>query len=125
MVYSAERKKPSKARGTYKVYSDRDRLSIGKNEIINGTASIVRRWKKIYPHINESTVLGFKKPYEGQIKNEIRQKKYPMIRLCLLGNKIDPLVQKYLIAIRCKGGVVNSDSKITNKTILTLRERPS
>ena len=62
MVYSTERKKPSKARGTYKVYSDRDRFSIGKNEIINGTASIVRRWKKIYPHINESTVRGFKKP---------------------------------------------------------------
>ena len=29
MVDSAVRKKPSEARGTYKVYSDKDRFSIG------------------------------------------------------------------------------------------------
>ena len=61
MVYSAIRKKLTKARGTYKVYSNKDRFSIGKNASIYGTASTVRRWKKIYPHINESTVRGFKK----------------------------------------------------------------
>ena len=61
MVYSAIRKKLTKARGTYKVYSNKDRFSIGKNASIYGTASTVRRWKKIYLHINESTVRGFKK----------------------------------------------------------------
>ena len=114
MVDSAVRKKPSKARGTYKVYSDKDRFSIGKNASIYGTASTVRRWKKIYPHINESTVRGFKKRYEAQIKDEIRKKKSPKTvivnklrgRPCLLGNKINPLVQKYLKATRYKGGVV-------------------
>ena len=39
-------KKPSKARGTYKVYSDKDRLPIGKNASTYGTAFTVRRWKK-------------------------------------------------------------------------------
>ena len=60
MVDSVVRKKPSKARSTYKVYSDKDLFSIGKNVNIYGTASTVRRWKKIYPHINESSILGFK-----------------------------------------------------------------
>ena len=31
--------------------------------------------KKIYPHINEKTVRGFKKRYEAQIKDEIGKKK--------------------------------------------------
>ena len=52
MVDSAVRKKPSKVRGTCKVYSDKNRFSIGKNASIYGTASTVRRWKKIYPHRN-------------------------------------------------------------------------
>ena len=34
MVDSAVRKKPNKARGSYKVYSDKDHFSIGKNASI-------------------------------------------------------------------------------------------
>ena len=34
MVDSAVRKKPNKARGSCKVYSDKDRFSIGKNASI-------------------------------------------------------------------------------------------
>ena len=75
MVDSDVRKEPSKARGTYKVYSDKDRFSIGKNASIYGIASTIRRWKKIYPYINESTIRGFKKRYEAQIKDEIPKKK--------------------------------------------------
>ena len=116
MVDSAVRKKPSKVGGTYKVYSDKDCLSIGKNASSYGTASTVRRWKKIYLHINESTVCGFKKCYEAQIKDRIGKKKSLKTVIvnklwgspCLLGNKIDPLVQKYLKATRHKGGVVNT-----------------
>ena len=72
-------KKPSKARGTYKVYSDKDRFSIEKNASIYGTASTVRRCKKIYPHIHESTVRGFKKHYKAQINDEIRKNKSPTV----------------------------------------------
>ena len=74
MVDSAVRKKPNKARGSYKGDSDKDRFSIGKNASIYGTASTVRKWKKTYPHINESTVRGFKKRYEAQIREENRKK---------------------------------------------------
>ena len=71
------RKKPSKVRGTYKDYSHKDRFSIGKNASIYGTASTVRRWKKIYPHIHGSTVRGLKKSYEAQMKDEIRKNNSP------------------------------------------------
>ena len=116
MVDSAIRKKPSKARGNYNVYTEKDRFSIGKNASIYGTAYVVRKWKKAYPHINESTVRGFKKRYEALIRDENRKKKphtnaivnRPRGRPCLLGNKIDLLVQKYLKATRYKGGVVNT-----------------
>ena len=129
MVDSAIRKKPSKARGTYKVYSDKDRFLIGKNASIYGTASTVRRWKKTYPHINESTVRGFKKRYEAQIQDENRKKKSPKKvivtkfrgRPCLLGSKIDPLVQKYLKATRYKGGIVNTTVAIATAKALTKR----
>ena len=33
--------------------------------------------KKIYPHINEKTVRGFKRRYKAQIKDEIGKKKSP------------------------------------------------
>ena len=61
-------------------------------------------------------VPGFKKRYEAQIKDEIRKKKSPKKvivnklrgRHCLPGNKINPLVQKYLRATKYKGGIVNT-----------------
>ena len=105
MVHSAVRKKPSKARGTYKVYSDEDRFSTGKIASICGTASTVKRWKKIYPHINESTVLGFKKRYEAQIKDETCKKKSPKTVIVnkLQGNKIG--VVNTMVAIATAKGI--------------------
>ena len=72
--------------------------------------------EKTYPNLNASTVRGFRKRYEAQIKDAYRKKKSPKKvienklrgRPCLLGDKIDPLVQNYLKATRYKGGVVNS-----------------
>ena len=120
MVDSAVRNKPSKVRGTYKVYSDKNHFSVGKNANIYNTSSTVRRWKKIYPHINQSKVCRFKKRYEAQIKDEIRKKTVIVNKLrgrpSLLGNKIDPLVQKYLKATRYKRGVMNiMVAKVTTK----------
>ena len=129
MVDSAVRKKTNKARGSYKVYSNKESFSIGKNASIYGTAPTVRKWKKTYLHINESTVRGFKKRYEAQIRDENRNKKSPSkvtvnklrARPCLLGNKIDPLVQKYLKATRYKGEGVNTMVAIATAEALTKR----
>ena len=71
IVDSPLHKKSSKAPVTYKVYSNKDRFSIGKKASIYGTTSTVWWWKKIYAHINETKIRGFKKRYEAQIKYEI------------------------------------------------------
>ena len=89
----------------------------------------VRRWKKIYLHVNESAVCRFKKCYEAQIKDKINKKKSPKTAIvnnlrrcpCLLGNKINPLVQKYLKATKYKGGDVNTMVAIATAKALTKR----
>ena len=95
-----------KSRGSYKSYSAKDCFLIGKHASIHGTTSAVRKWKKDYPQVNESIIRGFKKCYEAQINEERQKKKSPKKvivnqlrgRPCLLGDKIDPLVQSYLKA---------------------------
>ena len=115
-VDASVRKKLKQSRGSYKAYSDKDRFSIGKDASMYGPASTTRKWKKTYPNLNESTVRGFKKRYDAHINDAYRKKKSPKKvivnklrgRPCLLGDKIDPLVQNYLQATRHKRGVVNS-----------------
>ena len=115
-VDASVRKKLKQSRGSYKAYSDKDRFSIGKDASMYGPASTTRKWKKTYPNLNESTVRGFKKRYDAHINDADRKKKSPKKvivnklrgRPCLLGDKIDPLVQNYLKATRHKRGVVNS-----------------
>ena len=128
IVDSTVCKKPSKACGIYKVYSDKVRFSVGQNTSIYGTMFTVR-WKMIYPHINESMVCEFKKCYKAQIKDEICKKKSPKTVIinkllgcpCLLENKINPFVQKYLKATRYKGGVVNTMVAIATAKALAKR----
>ena len=115
-VDASVHKKLKQSCGFYKTYSDKDRSLIGKDASIYGPSSATRKWKKTYPNLNESTVRGFRKRYEAQIKDAHRKKKSPKKvivnklrgRPCLLGDKIDPLIQNYLKATRYKGGVVNS-----------------
>ena len=58
--------------------------------------STVRRWKKIYPHINESTVSGFKDQIGKKKSSKTGITSKLPERPCLFRNKIDPLIQKYL-----------------------------
>ena len=118
-----------KSRGSYKSYSAKDRFLIEKHASIHGTASAVRKWKKDYSQVNERTIRGFKKRYEAQINEERQKKKSPKKvivnkfrgRPCLLGDKIDPLVQSYLKAKRYKGRVVNTT--VATATAKALTER--
>ena len=69
------------------------------------------------------------KRYEAQINEERQKKKSPKTvivnklrgRPCLLGDKIDPLVQSYIKARRYKGGVVNATVAIATAKALTER----
>ena len=54
-------------RGKYKQHSDKDRSIIGKYASENGPADAVRKFKKDFANINESTVHGFRKRYEKEL----------------------------------------------------------
>ena len=118
-----------KPRGSYKSYSTKDRFLIGKHASIHGTISAVRKWKKDYPQVNESTIREFKKRYEAEINKERQKKKSSKKvivnklrgRPCLLEDKIDPLVQRYVKARRYKGGVFNTT--VATATAKALTER--
>ena len=115
-VDASVRKKLKQFCGSYQAYSDKHRFLIGKDASIYGPSSATKKWKKTYPNLNESTVRGFRKHYAAQIKDAHHKKKSPKKvivnklrgRACLLGDKIDPLVQNYLKATRYKRGIVNS-----------------
>ena len=95
-------------RGAYKVYTDKDRYSIGKYASFHRVAASVTAWKKTYPNRNESTVRGFKKRHEAKLKEASRKNVSPKKKLAnkmsgrptLLGQKLDTLVQKFLRATR-------------------------
>ena len=106
-VDASVRKKLKQSRGSYKAYSDKDRFLIGKDASIYGPSSATRKWKKTYPNLNKSTVRGFRKRCKKKSPKKVIVNKL-RVRPCLLGDKIDQLVQNYLKATRYKGGVVNS-----------------
>ena len=110
--------------GPHKVYTDKDRYSIGKHASCHGVATSVRGWKKTYPNLNESTVLGFKKRYEAKLKNVSPKKKLAnkmLGRPTLLGQNHDVLVQKFLRATRYKGGVMNMQTVLATAKALVKR----
>ena len=70
--------------------------------------------------MNESTICRFKKRYKIWVKEVIHENKSPKEVIvnklrgcpCLLGDKIDPLDQKYLYATRYKRGDINTFAAI-------------
>ena len=83
---------------------DKDRYLIGKYGSEVGAAAAVRKFKKQYPILNESTVRGMMKKYvdllkkdvDGISKREIPKYKVPTGRPLMLGD-LDGMVQKYVI----------------------------
>lgn len=101
-------------RGTYKKYTDQERFIIGRYASENGATCTVRKYKKQFPKLNESTVRSMKQKYEEELKravhekreiqNVITQKKRG--RPLLLGEELDTKIQSYLKAVRLRGGQI-------------------
>ena len=94
-----------KRKNKYAKYSDKDRYLIGKyGSEVGAAAAAVRKFKKQYPILNESTVRGMMKKYvdllkkdvDGISKREIPKYKVPTGRPLMLGD-LDRMVQKYVI----------------------------
>ena len=100
---------------SYIRWTENDRYVIGKYSSEHGTAATVRKFKKKFPKIKESTVREFKKRYENQIREEKKKKREPVKSLqkyqsktgrpLLLGN-VDATVQNYILAMSNRGAMI-------------------
>ena len=111
-------------RGKYRKFSDEDRFEIGKYAAINGPGSAVKRFKKSYPHLNESTVRTFREKYRKTLK-PTRNHLSPAKKICslkrgrpLMLGHLDEKIKTFLLALRKKGGVVNTVVAIATATAL-------
>ena len=91
----------------YNKVKDEDRYAIGKYPAIHGTAAALRKFKKLFPHyrLTENTVRAMREKYHRIVKSPLSSLKRG--RPLLLGS-LDEKVQKFLVALRSKGGVVNN-----------------
>ena len=103
-------------RQTYQEWTPSDRFKIGKYAAVNGNIASVCKCQAEFPHLNESTVREFKKKYNTEIANAVKEKrevanvnpKYSSQtgRPLLLG-ELDSMVQTYIKQLSNRGGVVN------------------
>ena len=96
-------------------YTPEDRYKIVKYGSENGPASAVPKFKSRFPKLNESTVRSLRQKYQSEFMRS-KQKdtivephipKEPTGRPLLRGNKIDAMVQKYIIASSNRGNVIS------------------
>ena len=103
----------SSSRSHYAKYSSNDRYEIGKFASETGDAAAVRKYQKKFGKLNESTVRGFRKKYQqkvltsnGSISPTKAFKTQKRGRKLKLGNDLDESVQKFIMALRNRGGQV-------------------
>ena len=48
-------------------------MKIGKHAAVNGNSSALKKIRKIYPDLGESTVRSFKRKYYEVLKEQVRQ----------------------------------------------------
>ena len=120
-VCKAIKHKPNNKRTAYVKYSPQDRFKIGKYVSLHGSSRAVKAFKVNYPSLNESTL----KKYVSKLKTA-RQKNRSSSKALNLNQRgrplklgpIDENVRKFLIALRNRGGVVNSMIAITTAKAL-------
>ena len=116
----SEEQQPSKT--TYIKWKDTDRYNVGKYSSEYGPAAAVRRFKRKFPKLNESTARYFKKRYEDSLNERNKNKTTPSKALTkyktktrrpLLLGELDAMVQKYLRAASNRGAVISRTSAVS------------
>ena len=99
-------------RGKYKQYSKKDRFINGKYASENGPSAAVRKFKKDFGNINESTVRGFRKRHEKEIAQAKKDQRHKATVLPtqmrgqpLMLGKLDSLVQQYISGASNRGSL--------------------
>ena len=106
-----------KKRKAYTAFSDEDQAKIGKHDAENGNSSALKKFRRVYPDLGESTVCSFKRKYYEVLKEQARQSGRSAIvesipsqkrgRPLTLGN-LDNEVQQYVRALQTAGTPVGS-----------------
>ena len=96
-------------------FTKKDCYLIGKHTSENGTTSEQQKFQSTHGAIGESTVQLFKEKYEAMIKDAARKKVFPKTAIAALKrgrpvllDEIEKIVQRFLLAVRKKGGVINA-----------------
>ena len=109
-------------------YTPEDCYKIDKYGSENGPAATVRKFKSRFPKLNESVVRSLRQKHQSELTRskqkdtilEPRISEEPTGPPLLLGNKIDAMVQKYIIASGNRGNVISrSIATITAKTLIS------
>ena len=110
------------SRGSYTKLSAQAKAELGKYAAVNGVAATLRKYSKRYPSLKESSVRTWRDKYTQELnrrKQGVAKSEYGKIviselpdkktgRLYLLGEELDERVQRYLIALRERGAVINT-----------------
>ena len=94
----------------YQVCSDNDRFKIAKYSLLHGSRRAARKFKALFPRLNESTVRIFVARYNRMRKESNRSiNSIPIERLgrpVMLG-EIDTKVQAYIVSLHNRGGRIS------------------
>ena len=108
--------------GSYIKLSAKAKVDLGKYAVVNGVAATLRKYSKRYPSLKESSVRTWRDKYTQELKRGkqgVAKSEYGKIvipelpdkktgRPYLLGEELDERVQRYLIALRERGAVINT-----------------
>ena len=108
--------------GSYTKLSAQVKAELGKYAAVNGIAATLRKYSKCYPSLKESSVKTWRGKYTQELnrrKQGVAKSEYGKIviselpdkktgRPYLLGEELDERVQRYLIALRERGAVINT-----------------
>lgn len=108
LASSVQPTKSTSKRSKYTKWSDEQRYEVGKYTSLYGPAAAVRKFKQRFPSLNENTARTFRSRVEADLKAAKKEgvapkKAIPRYstktgRPLMLGEDLDSMVQKYLLA---------------------------
>lgn len=105
---------------TYAKYTAKEREAIVTYAENHSTAAAVRKYRALFPRLNESTVRTFRKNIKNRGSGELKDRTRPL----LLGRELDNEVKRRLTSLRENGGVVNTSIAVATATGIVKRKAP-
>ncbi|XP_057298835.1 uncharacterized protein LOC130629595 [Hydractinia symbiolongicarpus] len=104
----------SSGKKSYNRWSEKERFDIGKYVAIHGGAAAITKFQTKDRPLSESTARRFGNLYKKELKDSTREKRSVVTKFVplkrgrpLFLGSLDEMVQRFLIALRNRGGVVS------------------